>query len=495
MTEEGSESSVATSSSTPNWKDLSSNSLPTWANMNPWNPTNQNSNSSCEEDISISNSFTNASNRSSLSIDNSSRELVESSSVATELSGEPAGENHLWSQVLLSVGTGEDLRESHDVGENFLQALSSKHLSTELFDPAYDYLKKLDNSWEFTNQTSYIEKQLNNFDGSLIEPKRLPNSSDLVSNWSIAPPNPQLDNQITPKMRTLSLNSCIDRCLDSSLSQMKQEPHHLSSYSNTGGLGHMNSGYFPCYEHHLKGELQHQDMEASESPFLKASNGNCGGYQLGVNNSVIRDAKGYYGMQDASWANSRAFTDLISFGGRLNQPLVELQASKPCLEGSNSPDSMKQGDESTSTIRGNGRGTGITSESKKKRSESTSDNVPKKPKHESSAVSSSKIQAPKVKLGDRITALQQIVSPFGKVNTYIHMYTRYESTHLASLPYHNSYTVEFILLNPTSDVLNGEDCSYSPEIFRHITYNVGRSKSIGLPPMLGPIVWICLIPS
>lgn len=113
----------------------------------------------------------------------------------------------------------------------------------------------------------------------------------------------------------------------------------------------MNSGYFPCYEHHLKGELQHQDMEASESPFLKASNGNCGGYQLGVNHSVIRDTKGYYDMQDASWANSRAFTDLISFGGRLNQPLVELQASKPCLEGSNSPDSMKQGDESTSTVR------------------------------------------------------------------------------------------------------------------------------------------------
>lgn len=47
-------------------------------------------------------------------------------------------------------------------------------------------------------------------------------------------------------------------------------------------------------------------------------------------------------------------------------------------------------------IRGNGRGTGITSESKKKRSESTSDNVPKKPKHESSAVSSSKVRGFKV---------------------------------------------------------------------------------------------------
>lgn len=254
----------------------------------------------------------------------------------------------IWLTVRRSVGTGEDLRNSHDVGENFLQSLSSKNLTTELFEPACDYLKKLDNCWEFTNQTSYIEKQLNSFDGSMMEPERLPSSSDLVSNWSIAPPNPQLDHQITPKMRTLSLNSCVDRCLDSGLSQMKQEPYNFSSYSSTeGGLGHMNSGYLPCYGHHLKGEIQHQGMEASETP----PNGICGGYQLDINNSVVRDNKGYYGMPDVSWANSRAFTDLISFGGCLNQPLVELQASKPCPEGSNSPDSMKQRHDSTSTVR------------------------------------------------------------------------------------------------------------------------------------------------
>ncbi|KAF2305725.1 hypothetical protein GH714_007816 [Hevea brasiliensis] len=64
-----------------------------------------------------------------------------------------------------------------------------------------------------------------------------------------------------------------------------------------------------------------------------------------------------------------------------------------------------------------GRGQGNTSEGKKKRSDDKSEMVLKKPKHESSTVSSAKMQVPKVKLGDRITALQQIVSPFGKTDT------------------------------------------------------------------------------
>lgn len=58
---------------------------------------------------------------------------------------------------------------------------------------------------------------------------------------------------------------------------------------------------------------------------------------------------------------------------------------------------------------------GITNEGKKKKSEETTETVVKKPKHESSSVSS--IKGPKVKLGEKITALQQIVSPFGKTDT------------------------------------------------------------------------------
>ncbi|XP_076921239.1 transcription factor bHLH111-like [Bidens hawaiensis] len=41
----------------------------------------------------------------------------------------------------------------------------------------------------------------------------------------------------------------------------------------------------------------------------------------------------------------------------------------------------------------------------------------KKTKLETSTVSSTKVQIPKAKLGDKITALQQIVSPFGKTDT------------------------------------------------------------------------------
>ncbi|KAJ9709632.1 hypothetical protein PVL29_001225 [Vitis rotundifolia] len=70
--------------------------------------------------------------------------------------------------------------------------------------------------------------------------------------------------------------------------------------------------------------------------------------------------------------------------------------------------------------RNNARGQGISNEGKKKRSDqdtSEAQTVLKKPKQESSTVSSVKMQAPKVKLGERITALQQIVSPFGKTDT------------------------------------------------------------------------------
>ncbi|MCL7024926.1 hypothetical protein MKW94_004322, partial [Papaver nudicaule] len=68
--------------------------------------------------------------------------------------------------------------------------------------------------------------------------------------------------------------------------------------------------------------------------------------------------------------------------------------------------------------KGSGRGGGNSSgEGKKKRSDDHSATVLKKPKQDSSTVSSVKVQVPKVKLGDRITALQQIVSPFGKTDT------------------------------------------------------------------------------
>lgn len=109
MAEDCTETSVATSSSIPNWWPAdnhvhASSWSNTTSNINPWNnpqnPNSNNSRSSGEEDVSMSTSFTNASNHSGLTVE-SSRRLVES--VANnELIGEtPSDHNHLWNHVFL----------------------------------------------------------------------------------------------------------------------------------------------------------------------------------------------------------------------------------------------------------------------------------------------------------------------------------------------------------------------------------------------------------
>ncbi|XP_059649821.1 transcription factor bHLH111 [Cornus florida] len=415
------ESSIATTiSSTPNWwPDLHANSLSSWSssttNTNQWHPQNPNSNSSCEEDVSISTSFTNASNHSGLSVD-SSRRFIESAP-ANELIGEAASDNHLWSHVLLSVGSSGELHNSQDVRENLLDIVPPKNLSTGMFEPAFDYLKKMDNSWEFTNPSSFnnFEKQFNGFNETLIESERLNKLSNLVSNWSLAPPDPEVNHQFDP-------NNC----------HMKQTISSDSTISCKGDINR-NFGSLPCYGHDMKVENELQEVEAPNGALFRRSfnSSNGIGYQMGLNNSVVGDnMKYYYGMPDVPCTNARSFADVISFGSNcLSKPLVDIHAPKPNLKSSNLSDCKKQDIQNSpqfqqptiskchTLTRNNGRGQGITNEGKKKRSEENSDTVQKKPKQESSTVTSVKMQGPKVKLGDKITALQQIVSPFGKTDT------------------------------------------------------------------------------
>ncbi|XP_020260239.1 transcription factor bHLH111-like isoform X1 [Asparagus officinalis] len=367
---EGSEASVASSSPTPNWWEIHTNPISSWNAMNHrWQP---HPSSSCE-DQDMSNisttSFTNASNHSGLSMDSSS----------AELSTEP-GENHLWSQVLFGAENGGgDLNNNHNDTDNFLKVLTSKNLTTEMFNnPACDYLKKLDSSWDqLTNHTQINpldHRQLNSYNnGALIEPERLTTLSDLVSNWSIAPPNSTCNVPLNPSMAQFS---------PSNISQIKHENPNFSSY-------------LPPY---------HQDHIGS--PF---NNGGMG-YQVALNNSMLGINNKFY--NGISSENARNLSDLISFGS-LNKPPMEFRAStKP-----SSFDSKKQGYETSSSTKGSGKSSGTTSEGKKKRSEDSSETLFKKSKHENSNASSVKLQPPKVKLGDRITALQQIVSPFGKTDT------------------------------------------------------------------------------
>ncbi|XP_028781497.1 transcription factor bHLH68-like isoform X3 [Neltuma alba] len=320
--EESGGNSVATSSATPliNWWDLHANSLSSW-NTHHHQPSakpHSNSSSCCEDQaISVSTSF---------AVDESPhRRLV-------DLSAPSPDNNHLWTHVLLGVGSNEELQNSEAGGENLMDAVSCKSM---MYEPACNYLKKLDTTWEY-NHT-------NNSDSS----------------------SASFDHQ-------KQFNGFNEAVLDQSerLSKLvKQEHHHHA-------IGYQNNGFNSQY-----------GMPASLSS-------SC----------------------------SRNLTDVISFTGRIGRPIIGIHALKPSFRppSMNTVSDSKKHTFQTSlpTRTNNGRGQGSSTEVKKKRTDdSSSEAISKKPKQETSTASSAKMQAPKVKLGDRITTLQQIVSPFGKTDT------------------------------------------------------------------------------
>ncbi|RZB88244.1 transcription factor bHLH111 isoform X5 [Glycine max] len=415
MTEESAGNTVATSITPFNWWYLQANSLSSWNDTNStWsNQPNPNSSSSCEEDISVSTSFTNASNHSSLTVESSRRLIEPPAPSSTELMGEHASDNQLWSHVLSGVGSDGELHNSQEIGENFLDALSSKSMTSTMFQPVCDYLKKLDHtSWEYNGSTSLnsFEKHLNGFSEAMLENnERLTKLSNLVSTWSIAPPDPEVSSHFDPqKTNNMSLSS---NSMDHHFPQFEHFKQPFEEASR-------NSGVFPnCYDHDMKVKQEYHASEVSPgSVFGKPLNAN--GYRNGFNSlSVVDSCKLYHDMPNIS-SCTRNFSDVISFNSRLGWPVIGVHGQKPSMKYLNVSEPKKQGLQTPSPpIRTNvnGKGEGTTREVKKKRSEESSDAMLKKPKQDTSTASSSK--APKVKLGDKITALQQIVSPFGKTDT------------------------------------------------------------------------------
>ncbi|XP_065856958.1 transcription factor bHLH111 [Euphorbia lathyris] len=448
MAQECTESSVAISPVTPSgggWWDLhyhhASSLSSCWTSndhnhsnnlSSPWHQPNPSSNSSCEEDVSMSTSFTNASNHSGLTVESARRLVEPSASSPTELMGEHASDTQLWSHILLGVGSNGEPQNNQDVGENLLDALSSKSISSGIFEPACDYLKKLDSNWEFTTNPSSLnnfDKHMNGFTTTsdhhhhhhphhhqheLIENERVTKLSNLVSNWSIAPPDPGLVSncEFDPITCNISLNS--------SMNHFSQPQNFSDSTPYATGMNRVSG-----FSHGLKVEnVETQGGYVMRRPF--GSNINDGGYSFGMNNSnsgMGDNGKCYYGVVPAAGGDTsntcttaRNFTDGINFNVRLHKPLMDVHGHKPSFKSLALSDCRKQG---LQTSLRTGRGQGITtSEAKKKRSDDNPDTILlKKPKHDTSTASSVKMQAPKVKLGDRITALQQIVSPFGKTDT------------------------------------------------------------------------------
>ncbi|KAK8526177.1 hypothetical protein V6N13_017233 [Hibiscus sabdariffa] len=380
------------------------------------NPNSHSSNCDHDDVLSISTSLTNASNHSVLtSVDESSgggrgsRQLVEQPTVPTNelINGEHGSDNiHLWSHVLSNVGRS---------GENLFEAISSKSNSSAggIFEPAAcDYLKKIDGNWEISNSSvfsNFIKDMNEGFDTSStdndqqssIESERLTKLSNMVGHWSIAPPDPHLNPPqfINPKSTE-------------NYAQSQQQPAEFC------GMATVKNPVFLSCHHDVKMENPSVGMEPPNSYLRRAlKTGNHGsGYHLQnslVSNSISMEADKFYGSM---------CTSNITYG-RLSKPLIDIHApSKPRFRPLNLSDCKKQGLQAANSLQtrsSNGRTQGIANEGKKKRGEETSESstVLKKPKNENSAASSLKMHAPKVKLGDKITALQQIVSPFGKTDT------------------------------------------------------------------------------
>lgn len=431
MAEDCTESSVATSSSIPNWwpgdNHLHASSLSSWSNnntsnINPWNsnpqhPNSNNSRSSGEEDVSMSTSFTNASNHSGLTVE-SSRRL------------ETPSDNHLWNHVFLNVGNNGELHSNQDTGNNLINAFSSKNVSTGLMFEPCDYLKKMDNGWDSSTPfNNFDQKNFNgSFNDNMFEAERLTKLSNLVSNWSIAPPDPEINGpaQFDPQSCNITLSR-----------------PNLDSYSGSGDVCYMKQnvnrelGSYPSHghDHDLKVELNdprddHAEVNGNNLFPRAYNNGTRIGYQMGMNNSMNGDnSKLYYGVQDdVSCNNGRInLEDVLAFsnGAFSNKlPPNTITPSKPMLKTLNLSDCKKQTPQTSyiptrnnTLARTNRKGHVLANEGKKKRSEGKSDAILKKLKHESSTASSIKVQVPKAKLGDKITALQQIVSPYGKTDT------------------------------------------------------------------------------
>ncbi|PWZ39649.1 Transcription factor bHLH111 [Zea mays] len=344
------------------------------------------------------------------------------------------------------------MHDAHDDSENFLELLNSRTLVPELFadPPACDYLKKMEygsshggGGWpdhhQFTTAAA-LEKHLSSgYGGGALAhqhqhaaaggaPERLTaNLSDLVSNWSIAPPNPCLGDAHHHHRTGVVAAAC------------DNDNAKAGMFLGSGGgvCKHEIGGHGAMLEGAATGGT------GGDQEFLRPAAGYSSMLGLSRNNRTM--------YMEAPWGSNaagatRSLSDLISFGGA---PLGKAEEPAPPTSTKAQAEYKKQGHDIPSPAKtSSGGGSKGIPEGKKKRSEQqqgSSEGNTKKSKSEVSSPTSSlkaSSQVPKVKLGDKITALQQIVSPFGKTDTASVLYEAinyikwlHEQVQLLSDPY------------------------------------------------------------
>ncbi|XP_062222490.1 uncharacterized protein LOC133921568 isoform X2 [Phragmites australis] len=224
---------------------------------------------------------------------------------------------------------------------------------------------------------------------------------------------------------------------------------------NTNGVfqGMNTMSCTPCYaysDHHQMKEGSDQQQQELTTPamasFLQQLSTNA---SVGMHASL--DYSGIGGLDkicqesramDASPFSMRSLPDLSSFGG-YRSTAESTSSVQPYMRSTNLSDSSKQEHDIVSA-RSSSSGSGAASDRKKRPSEEKTSTV-KKSKQEVSKASPPKQQVPKVKIGEKITALQQIVSPFGKTDTASVLFETikyikflHEQVQLLSEPYTNS---------------------------------------------------------
>jgi hypothetical protein len=229
--------------------------------------------------------------------------------------------------IIISGAAGGEVGRSmqavhgaHDDRENFLELLNSRTLAPELFaePPACDYLKKMeyssggDSGWLADHQNltfaAALEKHLEaGYGGALAhQHQHAANLSDLVSNWSIAPPIPCHLGDSHHRAGSGAEVPCDNNAVGHGAK--------AGFFLDSGGLNKHEMGG------HNASMLQHDTAGGSNAAgqeFLTPAMGYSS--MLGLGNHRM------YGAVDVpSWGNNagtaRRLTDFISFGAAQGKP-------------------------------------------------------------------------------------------------------------------------------------------------------------------------------
>ncbi|KAL6871496.1 hypothetical protein ACP4OV_014325 [Aristida adscensionis] len=399
------------------------------ARWTPLAPTHQHqqlgrtSSSGADDDLSASNAtMTSFANTSGISMDSSMPgEAAEA--------GADAAESHLWNQALMGAGGEvgrcmEAVHDGHEDSENFLDLLNSRTLApAEVFagPPACDYLKKMESGsrhggssggWPHQFSASlggtHAHEHHHNVGVAAPEPVTA-NLSDMVSNWTLAPPIP-----------------CGATALCDNAAAVAAMGHGAKA-----GLFLDSGGHDTILQ-----EAAGSSSTGNGQEYLRCI-GNSS--MLGLRSDQMYDSGG---AADVPWGNNtstaRSLSDLISFGCTVRKPepaKMPAEYKKQRQEISSPAKTSSAGGSKRSSAAREGR--------KRSEEQQESDGNAKKSKNDTSSPTSAlKSQVPKVKLGDKITALQQIVSPFGKTDTASVLYEAinyikwlHEQVQLLSDPY------------------------------------------------------------